>query len=297
MKKIVCLLLVSLFCLASCDKPASISIDVYTVDEKGEFITRTSKEVTSQGDLLLTCITNMVKANETLFPEGTSVLSVSVEGNTATVDFSQEISSISEEDFLYINELCALAISQGERQQGDKIAKVNLLCQGKQLPGYFQYPYATRLVDQANQANFSVWMLHLYFPNKENSKLIREYRLVPAGTDAQNLIIDEMRRGTEDPDNKNNILPFNANVLNFHVDDDVYCIDFSEQFITECTPGQENLLVQAMVACYSEFVYINQVQLSVLGSKDIALGNFSFTQPLTVEHAFFDDPQTYFSEI
>ena len=298
MKRFLCLCLTLLVFCSGCQQAAqeNISIDVYTVDAEGEYITRTSKEVTPQSDMPLLYVTSMVQANQTLFPEGISVLSVSLEGNTATVDFSQELRTVSEQDFLYINELCALAVSQGERQQGDKIAKVNLLCEGEQLPGYFQYPYSTRLVDQASQANFPIWMLRLYFPNRENTCLIREYRLVPEGKNAQTLVLEELRQGTEDPDNKKNILPYNAKILQMRPEEDTLYLNFSSEFVDDCTPGQEALLLQAVTACYSEFIAVNQVQFAIEGDSQREFGGVSLTQPMTVDPAYFADPQAYFSE-
>lgn len=298
MKRFLCLCLTLLVCCTGCRLSAgeTISVDIYTVDDKGEYITRTSKEVTPQPDISLQYVTTMVEANPTLFPEGISVLSVSLEGNTVTVDFSQELRTVSEQDFLFINELCALAVSQGERQQGDKIAKVNLLCEGEQLPGYFQYPYSTRLVDQASQTNFPIWMLRLYFPDRENTCLIREYRLVPEGTDAQNLVLEELRRGTEDPANKNNILPYNAKILQMRPEEDTLYLNFSHEFADDCAPGQEALLLQAVTACYSEFITVNQVQFAIEGDSQREFGGISLAQPLTVDPAYFEDPQAYFSE-
>ncbi len=304
MKKILILLLAGLLILPGCADPFAvkeepISIDIYTVDTLGENINRSSKDVYPQDDLPLLYVTEMVKANSNLFPENVSVSSVTVEGNTLSVDFSKEIKTISEQDFLYINELCALAISQGERQQGNKIAKVNLLCEGEHLPGYFQYPYVTRLVDMAEESNFPIWMLHLYFPNKENTQLIREYRLIPAGdNNAQDLIIEELHHGTEDPDNKNNILPDHASVLNMNFDEEekIFTLNFSKEFISECTPGQENLLVQSMLACYVEFVTVDQVQLLVDGNRNISLGKFSFAEPMVPDRSYFDNPEEYFGK-
>lgn len=304
MKRIFILLLAVLMILPGCSDPFAtqeepISIDVYSADSTGENINRSSKEVLATEDLPLLYITEMVKANYNLFPENTSVNSVLVEENTLTVDFSKEIKSISEEDFLYINELCALAVSQGERSKGDKIAKVNLLCEGEHLKGFFQYPYMTRLVDMAGESNFPIWMLYLYFPNKDNTQLIREYRLIPAGSNnAQELIIEELHHGTEDPDNKNNILPQNATVLNmnYEKETEIFVLNFSEQFISECTPGQENLLVQSMLACYNEFVTVKQVQLQVNGKQDVSLGDFSFASPMTPDWNYFDNPKEYFEK-
>ncbi len=299
MKKTLILLLAGLLILTGCNneiiKP--ISIDIYAVDMAGENISRSSKEVLPQEDLPMLYITEMIKVNDHLFPKNISVKSVTVEGNTVSVDFTEEIKSISETDFLYINELCALAISQGERTQGDKIAKVNLLCEGEHLPGYFQYPYTTRLVDMAEETNFPIWMLYLYFPDKNNTHLIRENRLIPAGNNnAQDLIIQELHRGTEDPDNKNNILPYNATVLNmiYEEETETFTINFSEQFISECTPGQENLLVQSMLACYKEFTTVSQIQLMVDGNRNITLGDFSLAKPMTPDWSYFDNPKEYF---
>jgi len=299
MKKMIIMLLIGLMILPGCGKETAepISVDVYAVDSTGENINRTSKEVLPLEDLPYLYISETIKANSNLFPEEISVHSVTIENNTLTVDFSKEISTVSEEDFLYINELCALAASQGERQQGDKIAKVNILCDGEQLPGLFQYPYITRLVDMAGETNFPIWMLYLYFPNKENTQLIREYRLVPAETaDTQELIIQELHHGTEDPDNKNNILPYNAVTRNMSFDGDVFTLDFSEQFITECTPGTENLLVQSMLACYSEFKVIQKVQLMVEGNKEVSFGDYTFSEPMTPDWSYFDKPEEYFGE-
>ncbi len=301
MKKILILLLVGLLILPGCGSETKepISIDIYAVDAAGENINRSSKEVLPQEDLPLLYVTEMVNANSYLFPENASVTSVTVEGNTLSVDFTEEIRTISEEDFLYINELCALAVSQGERTKGDKIAKVNLLCEGEPLPGYFQYPYATRLVDMAGEANFPIWMLFLYFPNNDNTQLTREYRLIPAGNNnAQELIIQELHHGTEDPDNKNNILPYNATVLDmaYEEETETFTLNFSEQFISECTPGQESLLVQSMLACFNEFATVNQVQLMVNGNRDVTLGDFSLAEPMTPDWSYFDNPEEYFGK-
>lgn len=303
MKRIIALFTVLIMVLSGCnpltEPKETISIDVYSLDSSGENINRASKEVYIQEDLPLLYITEMVKGNYNLFPENTSVLSATVDGNTLSVDFSKEIKKISETDFLYINELCALSVSQGERTQGNKIAKVNLLCNGEQLPGYFQYPYHTRLVDMAGEANFPIWMLYLYFPTKDNTKLTREYRLIPAGEDnAQKLIIEELHRGTEDPDNKQNILPDNASIINTDFDEEsgLYTMNFTEPFRSECTPGHENFLVQSMLACYIEFDLIHSIQLQVEGSGDVTMGDFSLANPMTPDWNYFDKPEEYFGE-
>lgn len=296
MKRLLCLLAAALLCFSGCGtkQPDAISIDIYAVDGGQENITRSAKDVLPAENLPLLYVEHTVQANGSLFPEGVKVKSVSVDGNTLTVDFSKEIADVSETDFLFINELCALAASQGERQKGHKIAKVNVLCEGEQLPDFFQYPYLTHLVDSADQANFPIWMARLYFPERESGKLVREYRLFPEGSNPGQLIYDQLAAGTEDPAHKDNILPASAVLNGLWFEEDTFYLDFGAGLLTDCTPGRENQLVQALTACYSEFTYINQVQLSVDGSRDVTLGDFSLAQPLTVEEGYFDQPELYF---
>lgn len=262
------------------------SIYVYTLNHDRDYISRMVREFPATEEIHPLVMEQMMNANDDLFPRNTELLSVSVEGSAATVDFSSEIAEIDQETFLFINELCAISLAQGVAVQGEKIATMTLLADGKPLEGFYQYPYQVHLVDYAEEENLNVDVLKLYFPDKQGQKLHAEYRLVPMLEDLDKTMIYELLSGTEDYANKTNVIPTGTQFNSLSSSGNTYTIDLNSAFLdNRQDEATTNLLaIQSFVATLSEFTVIDQVKFNIDGKTNgVAFGEISLDQPITLK--------------
>ena len=303
MKKIihlsVCLLLLMTFALniTGCNNvvesveveeeiPTVSSIFVYTLNYDRDYISRMVREFPATDDRNTLVLQQMMKANKKLFPRDTQLLSVTVDGSAATVDFSKEIAEIDQETFLFINELCAISLAQGVAVQGEKISTMTLLADGQPIEGFYQYPYQVHLVDYAEQENLNVGVLKLFYPDKQGEKLHGEYRLVPMIDDLDKTMIYELFSGTEDYANKTNVIPSGTQLLNISSSGNTYTIDLNSAFIEHRqNENTTNMLaIQSIVATLSEFTVIDQVKFNVEGqTSGVTFGEIALDQPITLK--------------
>ncbi len=303
MKKIihlsVCLLLLMTFALniTGCNNvvesveveeeiPTVSSIFVYTLNYDRDYISRMVREFPATDDINTLVLQQMMTANKNLFPRNTKLLSVTVDGSAATVDFSEEIAEIDQETFLFINELCAISLAQGVSVQGEKISTMTLLADGQPIEGFYQYPYQVHLVDYAEKENLNVEVLKLFYPDKQGEKLHAEYRLVPMLEDLDKTMIQELFSGTEDYANKINVIPSGVQLLNISSTGNTYTVDLNSAFIDnrqdESTTNM--LAIQSIVATLSEFTVIDQVKFNVEGkTSGVTFGEIALDQPITLK--------------
>ncbi|MBE7042327.1 MAG: hypothetical protein E7399_02405 [Ruminococcaceae bacterium] len=288
------LLIIFMICIAGCGNGENVgqsqeeqssvsSIFVYTLNHDRDYISRMVREFPVSEDINVLVIEQMMEANEDLFPRKTELLSVSVDGSAATVDFSAEIAGIDQETFLFINELCAISLAQGVAVQGEKISTMTLLADGQPISGFYQYPYQVHLVDYAAEENLNVDVLKLYYPDQNGEKLHAEYRLVPLIEELDKTMIYELFAGTEDYSNKTNVIPTGTEFLNLSSTGNTYTIDLNAAFLDNRQPETTtNLMaIQSIVATLTEFTVIDQVKFNIEGqTSGMMFGEISLDQPI-----------------
>ncbi len=267
-------------------QPTASSIFVYTLNYDRDYISRMVREFPATDDINTLVLEQMMKANKDLFPRNTELLSVTVDGSAASVNFSKEIAEIDQESFLFINELCAISLAQGVSVQGEKIATMTLLADGQPIEGFYQYPYQVHLVDYAEKENLNVEVLKLFYPDKQGEKLHGEYRLVPMIDDLDKTMIYELLYGTEDYANKINVIPSGTQLLNISSTGNTYTVDLNSAFIdNRQNENTTNMLaIQSIVATLSEFTVIDQVKFNVEGKTGgVTFGEISLDTPIALK--------------
>ena len=96
--------------------------------------------------------------------------------------------------------LCAMTLSQSQ-----PVTAVSLTAEGTPIPDMAYYP--SRLVTKSSDLNIPVRMFTLYFPDKQATGLLAEYRLMPLEDGADYTVVSELLAGTSDFENKINIIP------------------------------------------------------------------------------------------
>lgn len=264
------------------EQPETItSIYMYTLNHDRDCISRTVQEISGKENLEMLILRQMMKLNSDLFPEKTELLSVTKDGSSVTVDFSSEIQEIDQQTFLFINELCAISLTQGDTEH--RISEVNLLSDGQQLDGFFQYPYRVHLVDYFTEENLKLAVLKLYFPDQNGEKLHPEYRLVPLVYPLDQTVICELLAGTEDYTNKTNVIPLGTKLIDCSNTGSTYTVNLNLSFLQNRQPEtMTNLLaIQSFVASLTEFNGIDRVKFLVEGeTKGVFFGDISLDEPI-----------------
>ncbi len=268
------------------EKPTASSIYVYSLNFERDYISRLVREFPAVEDINGLVVQQMMEANKDLFPKNTKLLSVTIDGSAATVDFSKEISEIDQETFLFINELCAISLAQGVTAQGNKISTITLLAEGQPIEGFYQYPYQAHLVDYTDQENLKVEVLKLFYPDKQGEKLHPEYRLVSMIDDLDKTMIYELFYGTGDYANKTNVIPVGTRLLDISCTGNTYIVNLNSAFIDnrqdESTTNM--LAIQSIVATLSEFTVIDQVKFNVEGkTSGVTFGDIALDQPIALK--------------
>ena len=138
----------------------NISVEVYSLSTGINVISKAIKEIKVSQQPNVDLIKHMLLANDHLFSNKIEVLDVTIQNDTAKIDFSAEMAQQPAENLVYAAELCAMTLSQSQ-----PVTAVSLTAEGTPIPDMAYYP--SRLVTKSSDLNIPVRMLTLYFPDKQ----------------------------------------------------------------------------------------------------------------------------------
>lgn len=142
----------------------------------------------------------------------------------------------------------------------------------------------TNFVDNAvdNPEDYRDAELTLYFANEKMDKLVRTTRTVTYRSSAslERIIVEQLLQGPKSGDGYAT-LPSSATLLGVNVRDRICYVNFDEKFITEVIGGYDYIPVYSVVNSLTELPSIDQVQISINGSSEVAFQRdiISFAAP------------------
>ncbi|SHK02941.1 Sporulation and spore germination [Anaerobranca californiensis DSM 14826] len=127
--------------------------------------------------------------------------------------------------------------------------------------------------------------VNLYFPNKDNTKMIAEIRGIPLTNKLETSIIKELMAG---PKSKGLIptIPKEAQLISFEVVEGIAFINFSKEFQTKHPGGSAGELatLASIVYTLTELENIDKVQILVEGRRlETLAGHIYIMEPLTIK--------------
>lgn len=252
----------------------NISVEVYSLSTGINVISKAIKEIKVSQQPNVDLIKHMLLANDHLFSNKIEVLDVTIQNDTAKIDFSAEMAQQPAENLVYAAELCAMTLSQSQ-----PVTAVSLTAEGTPIPDMAYYP--SRLVTKSSDLNIPVRMFTLYFPDKQATGLLAEYRLMPLEDGADYTVVSELLAGTSDFENKINIIPQGTKINSVTTDNGLCTIDFSQEFIRNHTGGSasDSLVIYSIVNALTELKSCQNVQFLVNGNKYVTFGGYGLDQP------------------
>lgn len=212
------------------------------------------------------------------FPEGLSVLSLTVEDGLAQVNLSEQYGGLAGFRLTLADSCIALTLCQLE-----EIDTVRIAVEGELLP------YRDRqnlrgsdiLLTLGGEEDDS-FIAALYFPCSDGSFLV-EYRLIePEGGVPAESVMAQLLAG---PKNSNDCLslPAGTRLLSLSIENGLCQVELSEEFVTAVPNREEeaSAMVYAVVNTLCALDGISQVRLLVEGTELQSYGPITIAGPLT----------------
>lgn len=217
-------------------------------------------------------------------PENTRVLSVSINGSIATVDFSAEFYGQTDID----SSLAAATVVKTMCDTG-KVSKVIILVEGQALIGSNEVELGALGSDDivyvgssSSETNNNV-VISLYFADKTGQYLQLEQRTVKQNDKEPlaKIAVTELMNGSQTDGQR--LIPAEAKLLSTEIKEGICFVNFSKEFVDKHQPGStaELLTVYSIVNTLTELNNITKVQFLIEGQKVETFGEMVFDEPFT----------------
>jgi len=223
------------------------------------------------------------------FPEGTKLLSIKIEGNTATVDFSKQFNQVGGS----VAEIVERVSLVNTLTDIKGIEKVKILIEGKDLIGPSGFPLGelkkTELDAQGKPVPGETRTFTLYFGSPDADAVKAEKRDVvyPKGEDLVKVIFDELAKG---PGTQGLIpsIPEGTRLMSVDKKDGVCSINLSKEFIDNQTGGSagEAITIYSIVNSLTELPGIDKVQFLIEGQVREYYTHAEFSEPFPRNESF-----------
>ncbi|MGB9818877.1 MAG: GerMN domain-containing protein [Thermovenabulum sp.] len=285
-------LLICLFFLTSCMPKPSVEkakITLYYANKDNDKILSEEREITLQKgeslpkralEELLKGPTSPELRNN--IPAETKILDLDIKDKIATVNFSKEFSQfpgIMAESFAIISVVNTLT-------EFPEIEKVHILVDGKELIAPSGMPYGLlKRYDLAsiNNSIMNKTTITLYFSDDGANYLVPEYREVVKDKPLEQIIVEELIKGPQQPGHYKTIPP-ETKLLSIKVENGTAVVNFSKELKTKHWGGStgEAFTIFSIVNSLTELPEIKKVEFLIEGKKEETLaGHMIFNEPFT----------------
>ena len=273
-KYIILILSAATVMLSACNGSTAkiVSFDVYTLDASATNISRgiVEKKVET-GNIDKTMLETVIERNIWIFPPDFKLLSYDYTEETLTINCSENILEMDEDELIAFSELCALTLNS----LGD-ITKVVLKSNGVVFPWAWEYGYELRLFKYADTQNIPIAFLKLYFSDKAGEFLHSEYHVVHrTNNNGAYLVISELVNGAY---NKTDLIDLLVpeSIKTIKTENNLCTVDLSDLFVEsiEGTAAQQ-MALYSIVNSLTEMNGIMSVMFSLNGKSNVDLGNYN----------------------
>lgn len=230
-------------------------------------------------------------------PQETSVLSVSINGSIATVDFSSEFYGQTDAD----SSLAAATVVK-TLCDTDRASKVIILVEGQALLGSGNVALGALgsddiVYDGSQSANNNI-IISLYFADKSGHSLQLETRSVKQNDKEplEKLAVTELINGPQTDAQR--LIPQETKLLSVEVKEGTCFVNLSKDFVDKHQPGSsaETLTIYSIVNTLTEFSNISKVQFLIEGQKAETFGEMVFDEPFTRNNALIKADESLVSQ-
>jgi len=272
------MLIISAVMLSSCFGNAgvqakTISLDAYAINSDFDNISKIIIETKIKDeDVNKVMLDKMVEQNSILLPSGFSILSYNYTGDLLTVDCSEDITGMPEEDLISFSELCALTLNAL-----GTVNTVKLTANGAAFPWAWENGYRLQLFGYADLQNIPIGIAKLYFPDKSGQFLKAESHIFYRGEgDFAYLMVNELSKGAYNKNNLTDILK-PEDILSVQTDGTVCTVDLSPNFIKNVTGStQQQMALYSIINSLTELPVYKSVMFLANGKSDVDFGNYNF---------------------
>ena len=292
MKKIICfimclILLASGGCSSSVDRDNKTCELYFLNSEETGMVTETRSIPEKTSSIVAFAVNELLKGpaemeNKMAIPEGTGILSVSVEDDIATINFTKKFDEGTNIKRLWSRYtlVCTVCSIEG-------IKKVRILTEGKGLIDLstgepLEALGKEDIITNSSQVHNNKTTLTLYFGDQNAMYLVAEARQVEIkeGEKTEKLVVKELLKG---PVNEKLIALFDpeVKVLSTETKDGVCFVNFSEELATKPSGGsaEELLMVYSVVNSLCELENVEKVQFLIEGKKVESLAHMDMSEP------------------
>ncbi|HNR05170.1 MAG TPA: GerMN domain-containing protein [Bacillota bacterium] len=219
---------------------------------------------------------------ETSISKDTKVLSVKVEGDNLTVDFSKEFNVFSGS----MHEAAVVSSVVDTMLQFNELKKVKILVEGQELIAPSGEPYGFMEFIDFNVGDMTEKEITLYFADSQAMYVVPEKRTVFVKKDISDaeffrIVLEELIKGPN-TENLYGTIPEGVTVEYTEVEGDLLKVDFSEEMHTNHWGGAagESMTINSIVNTLTEFENIKRIMPTVDGG------------PMSIEHMVVEEPLT-----
>lgn len=268
--------------------PHSETVSLYFLDSsKTKLVSETRELVPKEGISTLESIVNMLidgpadsVEKKRAIPENTSVLSFSLNGSIATVNFSGSFYGETDID----NSLAAATVVK-TLCETNQVTKVIILVEGQELIGSDKVALGALgsddIVYDGSQLQNNNVVISLYFADKSGQYLQLEKRTVKRNDKEpiEKIAITELMNGSQTDGVK--LIPTEAKLISAEVKDGVCFVNFSKDFVDKHIAGSsaELLTIYSIVNTLADLDNVNKVQFLIEGQKAETFGEIVFDEP------------------
>ncbi|MCX7745663.1 MAG: GerMN domain-containing protein [Clostridia bacterium] len=252
-----------------------IRLNLYFADSDNSALKKESREVVIKDGAIMRAAVEALLSGPSdgelrkTFPEGTSLLGIKKDGDTAVVDFSREYTLING-----IAEIVERASLVNTLTEVPGIDKVRILVEGKELAGPSGNPYGEMVKFQLDESGYPAEpeekTITLYFAAEDAEKLMAEHRKVNLfkGETLEKAVIQELKRG---PANKNlfSVIPEGTRILSVQTKDGICTVNFSKEFVENNHSGSagESMTIYSIVNSLTELPRVKKVKFLIEGKE------------------------------
>lgn len=260
---------------------------VYYIEENGTTLVEMNVSLPNgskekKADYLIEKLLNPPAGKKSPICDGAKLLSLKIEDEIATVNFSEDFSDF--KDARYTLSPVALAKTLCSL---DFISGVNILVEGEPALGIDGTPIGvimkSDVMDSAAPTDIKKASIVLYFANETGEGLTKERRDVefPSSNTLEKTVVEELIKG---PKNAGNIamIPSDVKVISVETKNSVCFVNLSKEFIEKYQGGSagEILTIYSIVNSLTELDTVGSVQFLIDGEKKETFDHMAINEPI-----------------
>ena len=233
------------------------------------------------------------QAAKSVIPDGTKLISISIEGINVHIDLSKEFMNYSGENEKSKRALARCTIVK-TLCEIPGIDRVEILVEGSPLVDSYGNPFgliSENDINVSNDENATYKQVVLYFADDMGEKLVAEKRRAQlVDNSLEKTILKELISGPSG-DNCYATIPGGVQVVSVETKEGICFVNFSKEFANNIGGGSSasTMAIYSVVNSLSELDEIDKVQFLIDGEKTEWLGEYDVSEPFERDESFIKD--------